>query len=90
MRCLWWNGYCGRKWTRQPELKILGEAVGISHDVNTLGKGLNPIYLPPAVGKIVGQTGYLMFGWQPVKEKENSKSKYTRSINKNAQICPNR
>ena len=26
------------------------------HCINTLGKGMNPIILPPAMGKIVGQT----------------------------------
>ena len=32
-------------------LKILDEADCISHSTNTLGKGMNPIILPPAVGK---------------------------------------
>ena len=32
------------------------------HCTNTLGKGLNPIILPPAMGKIVGQTGFLTLG----------------------------
>ena len=28
----------------------------ISHSTNTLGKGMNPIIFPPAIGKIVAQT----------------------------------
>ena len=30
---------------------ILDETVCISHSTNTLGKGMNPIVLPPAMGK---------------------------------------
>ena len=30
---------------------ILNEADCISHSTNTLGKGMNPIILPPAMGK---------------------------------------
>ena len=30
------------------------EAVFISHSTNALGKGMNQIILPPAIGKIVG------------------------------------
>ena len=37
-------------------VQILDEADCISHGTNTLGKGMNPIILPPAMGKIVGQT----------------------------------
>ena len=29
---------------------------------NTLGKGMNPIILPPAMGKIIGQTRFLCLG----------------------------
>ena len=29
-----------------------------SHSTNTLGKGMNPIILPPAMGKIVGETRF--------------------------------
>ena len=29
---------------------------------NTLGKGMNPIILPPAMGKIVGQTKFFSLG----------------------------
>ena len=32
-------------------------AVCISHSANTLDKGINITILPPAMGKIVGQTG---------------------------------
>ena len=34
---------------------ILDETVCILHSANTLGKGMNPIILSPAMGKIVGQ-----------------------------------
>ena len=30
---------------------ILDEAVCISHSTNTLGKGMNPTFLPPDMGK---------------------------------------
>ena len=32
-------------------VQILDEADRISHCTNTLGKGMNPIILPPAMGK---------------------------------------
>ena len=32
-------------------VQILDEADGISHGINILGKGMNPIILPPAMGK---------------------------------------
>ena len=32
-------------------VKILDEADCISHNTNILGKGINPIILPPAMGK---------------------------------------
>ena len=50
-RCLWCNGYCHRKWTRPTRVQILDEADCISHSTKTLGKGMNPIILPPAMGK---------------------------------------
>ena len=40
-----------RKWTRRREFQILDETDSISHSTNTLGKGMNPIILPPAMGK---------------------------------------
>ena len=33
------------------QIQILDEADYISHSTNTLGKGMNPIILPPAMGK---------------------------------------
>ena len=42
--------------------QILDETDCISHCINTLGKGMNPIISPPAMGKIVGQTRFLSFG----------------------------
>ena len=43
--------YCCRRrnWTRQHEFKSWTDC--ISHSTNTLGKRLNPIILPPAMGK---------------------------------------
>ena len=32
-------------------VQILDQANCISHSTNTLGKGVNPIILPPAMGK---------------------------------------
>ena len=32
-------------------VQILDKTDGISHTINTLGKGMNPIVLPPAMGK---------------------------------------
>ena len=34
----------------------------IPHSINTLGKGMNLIILPPAMGKIVGQTRFFSLG----------------------------
>ena len=44
------------------QVQILDETDCISHNTNTLGKGTNPIILPPAMGKLVGQTGFLSLG----------------------------
>ena len=52
-------------------IQILDENDCISHGTKTLGKGMNPIILPPAMGKIVGQTGFFSLG----EEKENSEFK---------------
>ena len=48
-RCPWCNGYRRRNWTRRHEFKSWIDC--ISHSTNTLGKGMNPIILPPAMGK---------------------------------------
>ena len=32
-------------------VQILGETDCISHNTNSLGKGMNPLILPPAMGK---------------------------------------
>ena len=34
-------------------VQILGEAVYISYNTNTLGKGMNPTILPPSYGWLV-------------------------------------
>ena len=46
--CPWCNCYSRRKWTR---VQTLDETDCILHCTNTLGKGMNLIILPPAVGK---------------------------------------
>ena len=38
-----------KKWTRRHEFKSWTDC--ISQSTNTLGKGMNPIILPPAMGK---------------------------------------
>ena len=60
MRYQWCNGYRRRNWTRRHEFKSWTDC--ISHSTNTLGKGMNPIILPPAMGKIVGQTRFFSLG----------------------------
>ena len=45
-RCPWCNGYRRRNWTRWHD-----ETNCISHSTNTLGKGMNPTVLPPAMVK---------------------------------------
>ena len=50
-RCPWCNGYRRRKWTRRHEFKSWTRLIAFSHSTNTLGKGMNPIILPPAMGK---------------------------------------
>ena len=43
-------------------VQILDDTVCVSHSTNSLGKGMNPIILPPATGKIVGQTRFFSLG----------------------------
>ena len=43
-------------------VQILDMTNCISHYTKTLGKGMNPIILPPAMGKIVGQTRFFSLG----------------------------
>ena len=50
-RCPWCNGYRLREMDKVARVKILDETDCISHSTNTLGKGINPIILPPAMGK---------------------------------------
>ena len=56
-------------------VQILDETDCISHCTNNLGKGMNPIILPPAMGKIVGQTRFFSLGVATSLEKENSELK---------------
>ena len=44
------------------QVQILDETDCISHSTNTPGKGINPIILPSAMGKIVGQTRFFSLG----------------------------
>ena len=44
------------------QVQILDETDFISHSTNTLGKGVNPIILSPAMGRIVGQTRFFSLG----------------------------
>ena len=50
-RCPWCNCYRRRKWTRRLEFKSWTRLIAFSHSTNTLGKGMNPNILPPAMGK---------------------------------------
>ena len=43
-------------------VQILDKTDCMSHSTNILGKGMNPIILPPATGKIVGQTWFFSLG----------------------------
>ena len=43
-------------------VQILDDTDCVSHSTNTLGKGMNPIILPPTMGKIVGQTRFFSLG----------------------------
>ena len=43
-------------------VQFLDKTDCISHSINLLGKGMNPIILPPAMGKIVGQTRFFSLG----------------------------
>ena len=50
-RCPWCNDYRCRKWTQRHEFKSWMRLIAFPHSTNTLGKGMNPIILPPAMGK---------------------------------------
>ena len=52
-------------------VQILDETDCISHNTNTLGKGMNPIILPPAMSRL----GFSALVRQLVYEKENSEFK---------------
>ena len=43
-------------------VQILDDTDCISRSTNTIGKGMYPIILPPAMGKIVGQTRFFGLG----------------------------
>ena len=64
VKCLYITAECARDVTVQNKVyckklemdtatrvQILDETDCISHSTNTLGKGMNPIILPPAMGK---------------------------------------
>ena len=50
-KCPWCNGYRRRKWARRHEFKSWTTLIAFSQSINTLGKGMNPITLTPAMGK---------------------------------------
>ena len=50
-RCPWCNGYRRRTMHTAKRVQILDETDCISHSTNTLGKGMNPIILPPVMDK---------------------------------------
>ena len=50
-RCPWCSRYRRRKYTRWHEFKSWTRLIAFSHSTNTLGKGMNPIILPPVMGK---------------------------------------
>ena len=56
-------------------IQILDETDCIQHSTNTLGKGINPIILPPAMGKQQDRLGSSALVRQLVQEKENSEFK---------------
>ena len=60
-KCSWCNGYRRRKWTRRHKFQSWTRQIAFSHSTNTLGKGMNPIILPP-VNLIVGQTRFFSLG----------------------------
>ena len=64
-------------------VQILDEPDCISHSTNTLGKGMNPIILPPAIGKYLGGLGFSALVWQLDYEKENSEFKPVKTSLKN-------
>ena len=50
-RCPGCNGYRRKEMDTVTRVQILDETDCISHSTNTLGKDMNPIILPPAMGK---------------------------------------
>ena len=56
-------------------VQILDLTDCISHSTNTLGKGMNPIILPPTMGKQQDRPGSSVMVRQLVQEKENSEIK---------------
>ena len=50
-RCPRCSRYRRRKWIRRHEFKSWTRLIAFSHSTNTLGEGMNPIILPPAMGK---------------------------------------
>ena len=50
-RCPWCNGYRRWNWRRRHEFKSYTRLIAFAHSTNILEKGMNPIILPPAMGK---------------------------------------
>ena len=47
----WCNGYRRREMDTVTRVQTLDETDCISHSINTIGKGMNPVIPPPAMGK---------------------------------------
>ena len=50
-RCPWCSRYRRREMNTATRVQLLDETDCISHSTNTLGEGMNPSILPPAMGK---------------------------------------
>ena len=59
-RCPLCNGYHRRKWIRRHKFKSWTRLIAFHIALIPLGKVWNPIILPPAMGKIVGQTKFFI------------------------------
>ena len=59
----------------------------VSYSTNALGKGMNPIFLPPAMSKQEGRLGSSALMRQLVQEKENSEFKPVKLRLKSLTLC---
>ena len=68
-------------------VQIFDEADCIPHSINILGKGMDPIILPPDKGKLQGRLDSLTSVMQPVNKNENSKFKPVKLCLKEMKLC---